>query len=71
MNTHPADATVVITTKDRKGELRTAVQSAVEQTADPEVLVLDDGSTDGTAEMARGSVIFQSTTTQSFLLPAP
>jgi glycosyltransferase involved in cell wall biosynthesis len=47
------EATVVITTKDRKDELRTAVQSAVEQTADPEVLVLDDGSTDGTAEMVR------------------
>ncbi len=51
MNAHPKDATVVITTKDRKEELRTAVRSAIDQTADPEVLVLDDGSSDGTAEM--------------------
>ncbi len=45
--------TVVITTKNRKEELRTAVRSAVEQTAQPEVLVIDDGSTDGTSEMIR------------------
>lgn len=45
------NATVVITTKDRKQDLRRAVQSAVEQTATPEVLVIDDGSSDGTAEM--------------------
>ncbi len=43
-------ATVVITTKDRWDALRTAVQSALEQDAQPEVLVVDDGSTDGTAE---------------------
>jgi glycosyltransferase involved in cell wall biosynthesis len=45
-----AEATVVITTKNRLEELRKAVASAVTQTARPEVLVIDDGSTDGTAE---------------------
>lgn len=47
------DATVVITTKDRKEDLRRAVQSAVEQTANLEVLVIDDGSSDGTSQMVR------------------
>jgi glycosyltransferase involved in cell wall biosynthesis len=46
------DATVVITTKDRREELRTAVESALRQEgADIEVLVIDDGSSDGTANM--------------------
>jgi glycosyltransferase involved in cell wall biosynthesis len=43
-------ATVVITTKNRREDLARAVASAVGQTAHPEVLVMDDGSTDGTAE---------------------
>ena len=47
----PVDATVVITTKDRKEDLRTAVQSAINQTANVEVLVIDDGSSDGTSAM--------------------
>jgi GT2 family glycosyltransferase len=46
-------ATVVITTKNRKDELRKAVASCFTQTANPEVLVVDDGSTDGTSEMIR------------------
>ena len=49
----PLSASVVITTKNRKEELRTALRSAIAQTAQPEVLVLDDGSTDGTAEMVK------------------
>jgi len=47
-------ASVVITTKNRKEELRVALRSAFDQSAQPEVVVMDDGSTDGTAEMVRG-----------------
>jgi glycosyltransferase involved in cell wall biosynthesis len=46
-------ATVVISTRNRKDELRTALRSVFNQTAHPEVLVMDDGSTDGTEEMVR------------------
>ncbi|CAN5558613.1 hypothetical protein BH10PLA1_BH10PLA1_00760 [soil metagenome] len=48
-----APATVVITTKNRKDELRPAIQSALDQTAKPQVIVIDDGSNDGTSEMVR------------------
>ena len=44
-------ASIVIVTKNRKEELRSALSSAVTQSAQPEVLVLDDGSTDGTEKM--------------------
>jgi glycosyltransferase involved in cell wall biosynthesis len=47
------NATVVITTRNRKEELRAAVRSALQQTAHPQVLVVDDGSTDGTSELVR------------------
>jgi glycosyltransferase involved in cell wall biosynthesis len=47
----PVRATVVIVSKNRRDELRTAVRSALAQTGVHEVLVIDDGSTDGTAEM--------------------
>lgn len=43
-------ASVVITTKDRRDELRRAVESALAQDAEPEVLVIDDGSSDGTSD---------------------
>jgi glycosyltransferase involved in cell wall biosynthesis len=46
-------ASVLITTRNRKEELREALRSASAQTAQPEVLVIDDGSTDGTSEMVR------------------
>jgi glycosyltransferase involved in cell wall biosynthesis len=46
-------ATVFISTKNRKEDLRTAIASALSQTAKPEVLVLDDGSTDGTSDLVR------------------
>jgi glycosyltransferase involved in cell wall biosynthesis len=44
-------ATIVITSKNRREDLMKAISSALAQTADAEVLVIDDGSTDGTAEM--------------------
>jgi glycosyltransferase involved in cell wall biosynthesis len=46
-------ATIVITTKNRRQELAEAVRSALAQTAEPEVVVIDDGSTDGTSDMIR------------------
>jgi glycosyltransferase involved in cell wall biosynthesis len=48
-----AEATVVITTKNRKDDLRKALASALMQDAHPRVLVIDDGSTDGTGDMLR------------------
>lgn len=47
------DATVLITTRDRCCRLRDALTSAVSQTADIEIVVLDDASSDSTAEMVR------------------
>jgi glycosyltransferase involved in cell wall biosynthesis len=47
------DVTIAIVTKDRRDELRNAVRSALEQEGRVEVLVLDDGSSDGTASMVR------------------
>lgn len=49
----PFDATLVITTRNRKESLRGALASALAQTARLEVLVLDDGSNDGTSELVR------------------
>ena len=46
-------ATVIIATKNRRDEVVRAVESAVNQTAAPEVIVLDDASDDGTAELIR------------------
>ena len=42
---------IVITSRDRKEELACAVSSAIKQRGNIEVLVMDDGSTDGTYEM--------------------
>ncbi len=48
------DVTIAIVTRNRRDELARALRSALEQVGDPEVLVVDDGSTDGTAAMVRG-----------------
>jgi len=45
-----AAATVLIVTKDRRGELLRAVEGAVAQEGEPEVLVIDDASGDGSAD---------------------
>lgn len=42
---------VVVTTKNRRDELRRALQSCCAQSEPHELRVIDDGSTDGTAEM--------------------
>jgi GT2 family glycosyltransferase len=44
-------SSLVITTKNRKDDLRRAVTSAACQTEPLEIIVLDDGSSDGTAKM--------------------
>jgi glycosyltransferase involved in cell wall biosynthesis len=46
-------ATVMIATKNRRSDLRRAILSCLKQTAAPEVIVLDDGSTDDTSDMVR------------------
>ena len=49
----PLTATVVITTKNRKDDLVKSIASVLNQTSNPKVLVIDDGSTDGTSELVR------------------
>lgn len=46
-------ATVVISTKDRCEELRVALNSCINQTPIPEILVIDDGSADETSKMVQ------------------
>jgi len=47
----PFRATVVIASKNRKDELRLAIASCYRQSQVPEVIVIDDASTDGTGAM--------------------
>lgn len=48
-------ASVVITTRNRRDELRVALKSVtLQQGADIEIIVIDDGSDDGTTEMVQG-----------------
>lgn len=65
-------ATIVITSKNRKGELQRALDSCVAQTARPEILVIDDGSKDGTAELVRsqypGVRLVRSETSQGLIV---
>jgi len=42
---------VVIATKNRRDDLRRAIASCLRQSASPEIVVIDDGSTDDTSEM--------------------
>lgn len=44
-------ATVVITSKNRRDDLRAAIQSCVNQRPQVEILLIDDGSSDGTSMM--------------------
>jgi glycosyltransferase involved in cell wall biosynthesis len=44
-------ATIVITTRNRRDELTHAIESCLLQSVDCEVIVIDDGSSDGTATM--------------------
>lgn len=53
MAAHTPSATIVITTRNRKDDLRRAVESALSQTLPVEILVIDDGSTDGTTDHLR------------------
>jgi GT2 family glycosyltransferase len=46
-------ASIVIVTKNRREDLRRALQSVVRQSVPIELLVFDDGSADGTSEMVR------------------
>lgn len=46
-------ATVVVTTKDRREELHRCLASVMTQSVPLQILVFDDGSSDGTAEMVR------------------
>lgn len=46
-----ADASIVITTRNRREELSRCLESVARQNTDVEVFVFDDASTDGTAEM--------------------
>ncbi len=49
----PIRAAVVLATRNRKDELRRALQSCFAQTVPVHVVVRDDGSTDGSLEMVR------------------
>lgn len=42
------EASVIIATRNRRSEVSRAIESALAQTVDVEVLVTDDGSDDGT-----------------------
>lgn len=47
------ELTIAITTRNRSDDLRRALESCMRQTGRLEVLVIDDGSTDGTVDLVR------------------
>src|SRR5258706_8439031 len=47
------EASIVIVTRNHRDKIKLSVQSALSQSGDIEILVLDDASTDGTTEMLR------------------
>lgn len=49
--TIPHNVSIIITTRNRKEELQRAIESALAQTVSTEIVVIDDGSTDGSSEM--------------------
>jgi len=51
MSTPPSTVTIMIVSKDRRDDLRSAVASALAQDYPADVLVIDDGSQDGTAQL--------------------
>lgn len=53
MTEQQIQASVVIATRNRKDDLRQAIISSFDQTVAVEVVVMDDGSTDGSVEMVR------------------
>src|SRR4029450_2182882 len=48
-----ARVSVVVTTKDRREELRNALRTTLRQTLPLELIVIDDGSSDGTSDLVR------------------
>jgi len=57
MNEMSNKVSVVIPTRNRKEELRVAIHSILKQTVQPEIIVLDDASTDGTSEMIKNEFL--------------
>lgn len=53
LGSRTAKVTVAITTKNRKHELRRALESLLRQSTPLEILVIDDGSADGTETMIK------------------
>ncbi|HVT68311.1 MAG TPA: glycosyltransferase, partial [Trebonia sp.] len=53
MTTGPAEVTVVIATRDRAAELRRTLGRLAALPEEPAVIVVDNGSTDGTAALVR------------------
>lgn len=47
------DISIAITTKNRRDDLRRALTSCQKQTGQVEIIVVDDGSTDGTADLVK------------------